>query len=99
MLFRSQEFADREAECLRTLEANLPLPAYDSVLKCCHAFNLLDARGVISATERMAYILRVRTLAKACCASYMENVVGMKVSDVEAEDADAAPGAAEKKEA
>ena len=72
-----QEFNDREAECLRTLEANLPLPAYDSVLKCCHAFNLLDARGVISATERMAYILRVRTLAKACCASYMEHVVGL----------------------
>ena len=59
--FLFQEFNDREAECLRTLEAGLPLPAYDSVLKCCHAFNLLDARGVISATERMAYILRVRT--------------------------------------
>ena len=47
--FLFQEFNDREAECLRTLEAGLPLPAYDSVLKCCHAFNLLDARGVISA--------------------------------------------------
>ena len=76
--FLFQEFNDREAECLRTLEAGLPLPAYDSVLKCCHAFNLLDARGVISATERMAYILRVRTIAKAVCASYMEHVVGIK---------------------
>ena len=52
-----------------------------SVLKCCHTFNLLDARGVISATERMAYILRVRTLAKAVCASYMEHVVGMKPAE------------------
>ncbi len=77
--FLFQEFNDREAECGRTLAAGLPLPAYDSVLKCCHAFNLLDARGVISATERMAYILRVRTLAKACCASYMKHVVGMDV--------------------
>lgn len=84
--FLFQEFADREVECLRTLKASLPLPAYDSVLKCCHAFNLLDARGVISATERMAYILRVRTLAKACCASYMKNVVGM---DVDTSDLDA----------
>ena len=65
-------------ECKRVLEAGLPLPAYDYVLKCSHAFNLLDARGVISATERMAYILRVRTIAKACCASYLEHVVGVK---------------------
>ena len=75
--FLFQEFSDRERECVETLRANLPLPAYDSVLKCCHTFNLLDARGVISATERMHYILRVRALAKACCASYMKNVVGM----------------------
>ena len=58
------------------LEAGLPLPAYDYVLKCSHAFNLLDARGVISATERMGYILRVRAIAKACCASYLEHVAG-----------------------
>ncbi len=83
--FLFQEFADREIECLRTLRAGLPLPAYDSVLKCCHAFNLLDARGVISATERMAYILRVRTLAKACCASYMKNVVGVEVAEADLE--------------
>jgi len=89
--FLFQEFNDREAECMRTLEAGLPLPAYDSVLKCCHAFNLLDARGVISATERMAYILRVRTLAKACCASYMEHVVGLAPAE-EAASAEAAEG-------
>ena len=70
------EFDRYERECNRTLEAGLPLPAYAYVLKCSHAFNLLDARGVISATERMGYILRVRTIAKACCASYIEHVIG-----------------------
>jgi len=69
------EFDRYEAECNRVLAAGLPLPAYDYVLKCSHAFNLLDARGVISATERMGYILRVRTIAKACCESYLTNVV------------------------
>lgn len=73
--FLFREFNDREAECKKILDAGLPFPAYDAVLKCCHTFNLLDARGVISATERMAYILRIRTLAKACCGSYLENVV------------------------
>ena len=67
----------------KTLEAGLPLPAYDYVLKCSHAFNLLDARGVISATERMGYILRVRTIAKACCASYLEHVVGQAPASAE----------------
>ncbi|MCL2756473.1 MAG: glycine--tRNA ligase subunit beta [Coriobacteriia bacterium] len=64
-----------EAECKRLLGYNIPLPAYDCVLKCSHAFNLLDARGAISATERMGYILRVRTIAKACCESYVKNVI------------------------
>lgn len=72
------EFDRYEKECKATLEKGLCLPAYDYVLKCSHAFNLLDARGVISATERMGYILRVRTIAKACCESYMKNVVGAK---------------------
>lgn len=79
------EFDRYEAECLRTLEAGLPLPAYDYVLKCSHAFNLLDARGVISATERMGYILRVRTIAKACCKAYLEKVVGIEVESGEGE--------------
>ena len=79
--FLFQEFTDRERDCKKILAAGLPLPAYDAVLKCCHAFNLLHARGVISATESMAYILRERTLAKACCASYMLHVVGMDVED------------------
>jgi glycyl-tRNA synthetase alpha chain len=79
------EFDRYEAECLSTLEAGLPLPAYDYVLKCSHAFNLLDARGVISATERMGYILRVRTIAKACCKAYLERVVGIEVESGEGE--------------
>jgi len=65
-------FESWEKECQRVLEAGLPLPAYDCVLKCSHTFNLLDARGAISATERMGYILRVRNLAKACCVAYSE---------------------------
>ncbi len=64
-----------EGECKRTLEAGYVLPAYDFVLKCSHAFNLLDARGAISVTERQGYILRVRALAKACCEAYMELVM------------------------
>lgn len=65
-------FNKYEAECLATLEAGYVLPAYDYVLKCSHAFNILDARGAISVTERQGYILRVRTIAKACCGAYME---------------------------
>ena len=54
----------------------LVLPAYDHVLKASHLFNLLDARGVISVTERAAYIGRVRTLAKACCEAWLESGQG-----------------------
>ena len=63
----TRHFVDAENECARTLEAGLPLPAYDQCLKASHLFNLLDARGVISVTERAAYIGRVRALAKGCC--------------------------------
>ena len=69
-LFR--HFVDAEAECQAVLEqGNYPLPAYDQCIKASHVFNLLDARGVISVTERQAYIGRVRTLAKACCEAYL----------------------------
>ncbi len=61
-----------EAEAGRALECNLVLPAYDYVLKCSHMFNVLDARGAISTTERMSYILRVRNLAKKCAEIYVE---------------------------
>lgn len=68
MLF--EHFAFYEQECQRLLDVELPLPAYEMVLKASHTFNLLDARGAISVTERQAYILRVRTLAKAVAESY-----------------------------
>ena len=65
-------FADAEAECGALLEQKLALPAYDQCMKASHMFNLLDARGVISVTERAAYIGRVRALAKGCCAAWLE---------------------------
>jgi glycyl-tRNA synthetase alpha chain len=60
-----RHFDDHERECLRCLEAGLPLPAYDQVLKCSHAFNLLDARGAVSVTDRVGFVARVRDLARA----------------------------------
>jgi len=69
LLFR--HFADAEGECKALLERGLPLPAYDQCIKASHSFNLLDARGVISVTERAAYIGRVRALAKACCEGWL----------------------------
>jgi glycyl-tRNA synthetase alpha chain len=59
-----------EHECLRLIEAGLPLPAYEMVLKASHTFNLLDARRAISVTERQRFILRVRTLARAVAEAY-----------------------------
>ena len=67
-----RQFEDAEKECMSLIEKKLPLPAYDQCIKASHRFNLLDARGVISVTERAAYIGRVRALAKACCESYVE---------------------------
>ncbi len=69
-------FTDAEKECALLLERGLALPAYDQVLKAGHTFNLLDARGVISVTERQAYIGRVRTLAKACCEAWVADSRG-----------------------
>ncbi len=70
----ARHFQDAEAECGTLLagETPLPLPAYDQCMKASHLFNLLDARGVISVTERQAYIGRVRALAKACCEAWVE---------------------------
>lgn len=69
MLFR--HFADAEAECAALLARELPLPAYDQALKASHNFNLLDARGVISVTERAAYIGRVRALSRGCAEAWL----------------------------
>ncbi|MEM1040642.1 MAG: glycine--tRNA ligase subunit alpha [Pseudomonadota bacterium] len=82
-----RHFEDAEAECRRILEAD-PLdpkkdqaiimahPAYDQCIKASHVFNLLDARGVISVTERQSYILRVRTLSKACGEAFLQTEAG-----------------------
>jgi glycyl-tRNA synthetase alpha chain len=67
-----RRFDEDEAEARRCLEAGLPLPAYDYVLKCSHAFNLLDARRAVAVTDRAAYILRMRRLAEAVAKAYVE---------------------------
>ncbi|AEG16143.1 Glycyl-tRNA synthetase alpha subunit [Desulfofundulus kuznetsovii DSM 6115] len=69
MLFQLFDIYEREAR--RIVEKGLVLPAYDYVLKCSHTFNLLDARGAISVTERTAFIHRVRSLARACAGAYV----------------------------
>lgn len=66
------QFDNCEAACTRLLEEKLPLPAYEQVLKASHTFNLLDARGAISVTERARYIGRVRNLSKGVAQSYFE---------------------------
>jgi glycyl-tRNA synthetase alpha chain len=84
MLFR--QFRDAEAACRAYLTAGdqgerhaMALPAYDQCIKASHLFNLLDARGVISVTERQSYILRVRELAKACGAAWLKTEGGGQV--------------------
>jgi glycyl-tRNA synthetase alpha chain len=71
-----RHFEDAEAECALALDAGLALPAYDQCLKASHIFNLLDARGVISVTERAAYIGRVRALTKGCCEKWLASQTG-----------------------
>ncbi len=85
-----QHFKDAEAECQSLLKKGgallekglsgdkhlMALPAYDQCIKASHIFNLLDARGVISVTERQSYILRVRELAKACCGAWLKTEGG-----------------------
>jgi glycyl-tRNA synthetase alpha chain len=66
-----RRFAEYEAECTHLLARKLPLPAYDQVLKASHTFNLLDARGAISVTERASYIARVRDLARRVAEEYL----------------------------
>ena len=81
-----QHFIDAEKECIALLAAGavrpdgqlhrMVLPAYDQCIKASHVFNLLDARGVISVTERQSYILRVRNLAKACGEAFLQTEAG-----------------------
>ena len=66
-------FTAHEKQAKHLIESQLALPAYEQVLKCAHSFNLLDARGAISVTERAAYIGRIRNLARAVAQSYFES--------------------------
>ena len=91
-------FDAAETQCLALAEAQLPLPAYEQVLKASHRFNLLDARGALSVTERQRYILRVRTLARETAKAYLarrealgfpllgENNVGGATAGIEVEE-------------
>ena len=78
----SRQFEEAEAACRAILERgraearSFALPAYDQCIRASHLFNLLDARGVISVAERQSYILRVRTLAKACCEAWLASPQG-----------------------
>jgi glycyl-tRNA synthetase alpha chain len=83
MLF--EQFRMAEAACRKYLDAGwdrerarhlMALPAYDQCIKASHVFNLLDARGVISVTERQSYILRVRDLARACGEAWLKTAGG-----------------------
>jgi len=67
-----RHFTEYETEAKRLVEAACVLPAYEMIMKCSHTFNLLDARGAISVTERAAYIGRVRTLARLVAQAYYE---------------------------
>jgi glycyl-tRNA synthetase alpha chain len=68
-----QQFNDFEREAARLMDLGLPLPGFEMVMKCSHTFNLLDARGAISVTERAAYIGRVRTLSRKVAQAYYES--------------------------
>jgi len=68
----TRRFEEYESECRHLLEQGLTIPAYDQVLKCSHTFNLLDARGALSVSERAAYIGRVRRLARGVAESYLQ---------------------------
>ncbi|MDA0977282.1 MAG: glycine--tRNA ligase subunit alpha [Proteobacteria bacterium] len=80
-LFSHFDFYEKEA--MRFLEENLPLPAYEYVMKASHAFNLLDARHAISVTERQRFILRVRTLSRGVAQSYFDSrrALGFPLAD------------------
>ena len=81
MLFRHFEDAERECRAIlaKGAEANrqtMAIPAYEQVVKASHNFNMLDARGVISVTERQSYILRIRELAKSCGEAWLQTAGG-----------------------
>ncbi|HSF40592.1 MAG TPA: glycine--tRNA ligase subunit alpha, partial [Thermoanaerobaculia bacterium] len=69
--FLQAQFDGQEKEARRCLEAGLVLPAYECALKCSHAFNVMDARGAVSVTERVGLMKRVRDLAIGCAKAYV----------------------------
>lgn len=85
-----ERFESCEKECELLISKNLPLPAYEQVMRASHAFNLLDARHAISVTERQRYILRVRTMAKACAEAYFAARAELGFPLAEKADAEAA---------
>jgi glycyl-tRNA synthetase alpha chain len=89
----SAHFGDHERACRALLEAQLPLPAYEQVLKASHTFNLLDARRAISVTERQRYLLRVRTLASAVARAYLASREALGFPLLKARAAAAQPAA------
>jgi glycyl-tRNA synthetase alpha chain len=74
-----KHFTDWENEAKNLIQNELPLPAYDAIMKCSHLFNLLDARRVISVSERVGYILRVRTMAKSVAEKYLTMAYGVNL--------------------
>lgn len=86
--FLLMQFDQFEKDALRLVEKSLPLPAYEMVMKASHAFNLLDARHAVSVTERQRFILRVRTLARACAQGYFDAraALGFPLADEEIRD-------------
>ena len=71
--FLLDSFSSFDKGCEDLIKNNLPLPAYELCIKASHVFNLLDARGLISVTERQAYILKIRSLVQKCCNLILEN--------------------------
>jgi glycyl-tRNA synthetase alpha chain len=77
-----KHFTDWENEAKNLIQNELPLPAYDAVMKCSHLFNLLDARRAISVSERVGYILRVRTMSKSVAEKYLTMADGVNLDVV-----------------
>ncbi|MDR1122817.1 MAG: glycine--tRNA ligase subunit alpha [Endomicrobium sp.] len=76
-----KHFTDWENEAKNLIQNELPFPAYDAVIKCSHLFNLLDAKGAISVSERVGYILRVRAMAKSVAEKYLTMSDGINLDD------------------
>ena len=83
MLFR--QFENAFGECKRCLEAKISLPAYDYCMLAAHTFNVLDARGAISVTQRQDYILKIRELAKECALTYKASIDAAAQNDAKGE--------------